>query len=299
LLQLQALHHTYKEATRLFLMAARLGFTDAQIADVLRKGLPKLNENDNAFTVALEAVPAEDWCRTWATGRTILLRRTSKRVKEAVDKMRLPAVVRLSRSFWDDARNGMEEAKLQFVLRQLASMTAWCLIHKFELPECEMKGQNAQRFAGVLEQCPALAHLDLSENYNFGAAGAKRLAGVLGQCRELVHFNLSGNNIRADGAQRLAGVLGQCAAPAHLNLSTNDIEAGGAKMLAGVLAQCTALAHLNLCNNWIGPDGAESLAGVLAQCHLALLALCHLFGRQTTRKSDVVATQVRASLTIF
>ena len=34
------------------LMAARLGFTDAQIADVLRKGLPKLNENDNVFTAA-------------------------------------------------------------------------------------------------------------------------------------------------------------------------------------------------------------------------------------------------------
>jgi hypothetical protein len=32
--------------------------------------------------------------------------------------------------------------------------------------------------------------------------------------------------------------------------------------------------------------------------HLALLAPCHLFSRQATRKSDV-ATQVRASLTIF
>ena len=81
------------------LKAARLGFTDAQITDVLRKGLPKLNVNDNAFTAALEAVPAEDWRRTWAAGRTIMLRRTSKRVKEAVDKMRLPAVVRLSRIF--------------------------------------------------------------------------------------------------------------------------------------------------------------------------------------------------------
>jgi hypothetical protein len=32
-----------------------------------------------------------------------MLRRTSKRFKEVVDKMRLPAVVRLSRIFWDDA----------------------------------------------------------------------------------------------------------------------------------------------------------------------------------------------------
>jgi hypothetical protein len=81
LLQLQALHHTHKEPTRLFLMSAKLGFTDEQIADVLRKGLPKLNENDRAFTAALEAVPAEDWCRTWAACKTIMLRRTMLRRK--------------------------------------------------------------------------------------------------------------------------------------------------------------------------------------------------------------------------
>jgi hypothetical protein len=78
----------------------------------------------DAFAAALGAVPAEDWCRTWSAGRTIMLKRTSKRVKEVVDKMRLPAVVRLSRSFWDDARNGTAAEKLLFVIRQLPLMTA-------------------------------------------------------------------------------------------------------------------------------------------------------------------------------
>ncbi len=78
----------------------------------------------DAFVAALGAVPAEDWCRTWAAGRTMMLRRTSKKVKEVVDKMRLPAVVRLSRSFWGDARNGTQEAKLHFVFMQLVALTA-------------------------------------------------------------------------------------------------------------------------------------------------------------------------------
>ena len=43
---------------------------------------PLLLAADAPFAAALEAVPAEDWCRTWAAGRTIMLRRTSKRVKE-------------------------------------------------------------------------------------------------------------------------------------------------------------------------------------------------------------------------
>jgi hypothetical protein len=53
----------------------------------------------DAFAAALGALPPDDWSRTWTAGRTIMLRRTSKRVKVVVDKMRLPAVVRLSWSF--------------------------------------------------------------------------------------------------------------------------------------------------------------------------------------------------------
>jgi hypothetical protein len=77
------------------------------------------------FTAALEAVTAVDWCRTWAAGRTIMLRRTSNRVKEVVDKKRMPVLFRLNRSFWDDTRNGTEKVKCQFVLRQLPLMTAF------------------------------------------------------------------------------------------------------------------------------------------------------------------------------
>ncbi len=125
----------------------------------------------DAFAVVLEAIPAEDWCRTWAAGRTIMLRRTSKTVKEVVDKMRLPAVVRLSRSFWGDAhRNGMAAEKLQFMMRQLPLMTACCRITTLELSHCDMKGQDAE----MLD----LAHLNLRSN-KIGAAGAEMLAGVL------------------------------------------------------------------------------------------------------------------------
>jgi hypothetical protein len=170
--QLQALHHSHREATRLFLMAVREGATDAQIAHALRQGLPHLTDPASlqdrraagkepegtgtsekgeqpaaphtkrtrttspapttqpallaadGFAAALGALPPDDWSRNWSAGRTIMLSRTSKRVREVVDKMRLPAVVRLSRSFVDDARNGTYQGKRQFVLRQLTFMTA-------------------------------------------------------------------------------------------------------------------------------------------------------------------------------
>jgi hypothetical protein len=56
-----------------------------------------------AFPAALESIPADDWGRTWAAARTIMLRRTSKRVKQQVDKMRLSVIVHLSNSFAGDA----------------------------------------------------------------------------------------------------------------------------------------------------------------------------------------------------
>jgi Ran GTPase-activating protein (RanGAP) involved in mRNA processing and transport len=226
----------------------------------------------DAFAAALGAIPHDDWGRTWAASRTIMLRRTSKRVKELVDKMRLPAVVRLRRSFWDDARNGTDAEKLTFVMRQLLVMTARCRITTLELPRCEMKGQDAERLAGVLEQCPALTHLDLYRNQNFGPAGADRLAQVLTQCPALARLDLGDNWIGNAGAARLAGVLAQCTALAHLDLSENNIGPDGSERLAGVLAQCTALAHLDLSDNKIGEAGAGRLAGVLGQC----TALAHL-----------------------
>ena len=91
----------------------------------------------NVFTAALEVIPAEDWCRTWAADRTIMLRMTSKRVKELVDKVCPPADVRLSRSFWNDARNGHTAAqKRDHVLAQLAAMK--CRITRLELPSAAL-----------------------------------------------------------------------------------------------------------------------------------------------------------------
>ena len=62
---------------------------------MVNKGNPKGLPPTGPFAAAIEAIPPDDWRRTWEACRTIMLRRTSKRVKEQVDKILLPAVVRL------------------------------------------------------------------------------------------------------------------------------------------------------------------------------------------------------------
>ena len=115
-----------------------------------------------------------------------MLRRTSKIVKEVVDKMRLPAVVRLSGLFWHDARNGTTAQKLKFVMRQLMVVSARCCITTLKVSQWTMKPQVAKRLAGVLAQCPALTHLDL-RGTQICEKGAEILAGVLGKCTALAH----------------------------------------------------------------------------------------------------------------
>ena len=105
-----------------------------------------IQPNGPDLVALLADVPDEDWSRTWAACRTIMLRRTSKRVKEEVDKMRLPAVVRLC-ELWRDGinrsppgggrPNPMENLKI--VMNQLPLMTACLVSHHDTEAACPLR----------------------------------------------------------------------------------------------------------------------------------------------------------------
>ena len=113
-----------------------------------------------------------------------MLRMTSKPVKNAVDKLRPPAIVRLSRAFLD-AVVCCKRERLLHILTELEKMTSLCRITILDVENCGMSGQDAERLAGVLAQCPALSELYLNGN-QLGAEGVARLAGVLPQVLNLL-----------------------------------------------------------------------------------------------------------------
>jgi hypothetical protein len=125
--------------------------------------------------------PPDDWSRTWAADMTTMLRRTSKRIKEEVDKMRLPAVVRLSMRFWAGDRNGTAAEKLQFIISQLLALTGWCLITSLELPSCQIKGfvDIFEDFLSIIRQCTGLAHSEMREQGAVPSAVFPRSQGQL------------------------------------------------------------------------------------------------------------------------
>ena len=226
---------------------------------------------DPPFVAALEAVPAEDWCRTWPADRTIMLRRTSKRFKEAVDKMRPPVVFSLHRSLWNNSRNRTVDAKLKLVMRQLLTLVTNCRITTLKLEWCNIE-RKMQELEEVLYQCPELTGLNLGGN-DFADAS---LVDALMQCAVslqsnsavcgLTSLNLECCNIGNYGTARVANILSQLSALSRLNLECNGISNNGATSLAQKLPEGRALTALNLNRNFIGVAGAESLAQNLRQC---------------------------------
>lgn len=222
-----------------------------------------------SFETALQIVPAEDWYRTWPAERTIMLRMTSKRVREAVDKMRPPAVVCLCRKYWDDF-NPKLKLKLEFVMRQLLSLVTNCRITTLRLEHCNIDWV-IQELKKVLYQCPELTKLDISAN-NFTDGS---LVDALMQCSVspqtnsavcgLTSLNLAFCNICNYATVKLANELSKLPALSCLNLKCNYIGVEGAKVLAGALGQCNALTSLKLGNNEIC-NGAINIAENLPQC---------------------------------
>jgi hypothetical protein len=66
----------------------------------------------------------------------MMLRMTSKRVKEAVSKLRPPAVVKVSKAFREDARNGTAAERLQHILGQLEKLSSQSRITRLDLSSC-------------------------------------------------------------------------------------------------------------------------------------------------------------------
>jgi Ran GTPase-activating protein (RanGAP) involved in mRNA processing and transport len=213
----------------------------------------------------LSIIPADDWYRNWPASRTFMLRRTSKEVKKAMDKIRPPVNIRFIKYFKE------------------FSPDWYCLyrIQKLELLACSMLGENKNMLIRLLEQCPELVYLKIVGNYNFGSVVTKSIVQVLSQCTKLEHLNLSGNSIGNIGAESLSKILGRFSLLKHLDLSWNNIGPDGVESLVKILVQCTTLIHLDLNNNNIGLYGLENLVKVIPQC--PSLKHIELYGNRVTR----------------
>ena len=191
--------------------------------------------NINIFPDFLSIVPSEDLSRTWSANRTIMLRITSKKIKDIIDNKYLPTIIYLTY---------IRPVDIKFVMNRLLTLVTTCQIISLDLPDFDMK-KRFEKFKEILNKCK-LNKLNLYNN-NLGDTEIESISEILinGQCSVL---NLANNKITEIGFKSLLKILNN-GQRIDLNLCNNKM--GNEYEETKSIELCSTLENLNLCYNQI------------------------------------------------
>ena len=198
----------------------------------------------------LEILPREDWCRTWPADRTIMLRMTSKRVNDAIDKIKPPTIISFNHSWWNNYNIKLKKKELMIIY--LSEISTKNIIVSLKICNIELFYENAPWIISLvtaINNVSTITNIILA-NCKIGIRGVSAFSSFLNNFKELTHLNICHNNIGPDGTKILAKALENCLLLSHIDLSWNRIEDNGADSLANVIA-LLKIKHLNLCGNCI------------------------------------------------
>ena len=134
----------------------------------------KMEQEDARATMglqdALSLLPQEMLIKMVPTTRTILLRRTSKKMRTAVENAKVDVVV--------VRRRGVKFRNGEGLLDKLNGLNAWCRVTELRLNECELGEGGAQAIAAALRVKNTVTSLNLETN-ELGEGGGQAIAAAL------------------------------------------------------------------------------------------------------------------------
>jgi Ran GTPase-activating protein (RanGAP) involved in mRNA processing and transport len=256
----------------------------------------------------LEILPREDLCRTWPADRTIMLRLTSKKVNDAIDKIKPPTIISFNNSFWNNSNNDIAKKQELMIIylngistKNIIISLKICNIELFNDPQdhtdtlgmcspgiislataidiestitninlndCKIGLRGIIQFSLFVNYYENLTHLNISKN-SIGPTGIKSLAKALENCLLLYHIDLSWNHIGHNGANSLANLI-MLLKIKHLNLGGNRICNIGSDNIAKALSNYPVLEYLDFSWNYIESNGVFIIAKLLALVKLKL-----------------------------
>jgi len=244
-------------------------------------------------------LPIKDLDNTWPADRTIMLRMTSKKVIEVMNKLHLPTVFRFNRNYsiWNNNYSKMCRSAIQHIQNYLRVSKGY--ITELDLSKMVIMNKYLQDLVSVIgnSRVRGLTHLNLSRN-SIDDKTLEILVNELINCRALTCLQLSDNSIGDKGAASLARLITQCPSLTHLDIGYNIIGDEGVTALAGGLRQLEALTHLDISFNLLKDSGCTSLAGALNNTtQLTYLDLCHHWTSESSTKILREALSHNTSLT--
>lgn len=192
--------------------------------------------NINTFPNFLSIVPSEDLSKTWSANRTIMLRITSKQIKDIIDKKYLPTIIYLKY---------INPVDINFAMNRLLTLVTTCQIISLDLPDFDMN-LRFEKFKEILSKCK-LNKLSLYNN-NLGDKEIESISEILTQQANAQYsvLHLPNNKITEIGFKSLLKLLNN-GQKIDLNLCNNKMGYEGLKSIE----LCSTLENLNLCYNQI------------------------------------------------
>ena len=166
---------------------------------------------------ALDLLPQELHRKIVPANRTFVLRRTSTRMRAAVENAKLDNVIVRRRGV--KFHNG---ARLQ---DKLNCLNAWCKVIVLGLNHCELREGGAQAIAAALRENTTLTKLNLGSN-KLGEGGGQAIAAAVRLNTTLTNLCLWRNKLREGGGQAIAAVLRENTTLTKLNLGSNKLREG-------------------------------------------------------------------------
>eukprot|EP00961_Rhodomonas_salina_P235500 3183128-Rhodomonas_salina.1 len=130
-----------------------------------------------------------------------------------------------------------------------------------------MAGAGLRCLAHLMEACCRnIGHLCLASN-DLRAEDGDSIASILQTCNHLTHLDLAANQgLGDDGMKPIADALSHATDLRRLDLTTNHLHAPGAKTLSKGMANCPSLEWLSVVGNPLGDEGAHWMAAAVKNC---------------------------------
>jgi Ran GTPase-activating protein (RanGAP) involved in mRNA processing and transport len=186
----------------------------------------------------------------------LILRKTSKTVKQIIDDVHPSVIIKLNVNFSNDYKTYNQI--FNTIFNTIKNSTTWCNIKKLDMSRSFYKGKysfdSLKHFTEILKQLTEITHLDLS--YNQMGLDMESVFKAIENFTNLTHLNLSENSLELVDMNKLGKTLKNLS---YLNIGYNFMNKNETEKIINKLKYCPKLLSLNLRFNKISKTAIEKL----------------------------------------
>jgi hypothetical protein len=170
----------------------------------------------------LEIVPSHELARTWPSRKTILMRMTSKRFREAIDKAKLPIIATL---IWPKYRNNITEINNIFISLNITNLkiTYFDFESDFNF-ECDEDNNQYEKVVKIVEEVEYDESIEYNESIEYEEDKLLILSDMFSLNKGLTELNLEDSELKNNSLKFFKEAFPKLQNLSKLNLKCNNFS---------------------------------------------------------------------------